>query len=474
MRDGGRIAAGGQSGGEPRRCRGSGRRDGCGDPWQVARGHTYEEGVRARGGSRPPPVGADVEMTSPGSPLMMTMKSGGNDSSGMVHTNCEPEAFVGDNVDDELAGRGYTGNLLFFTSHADLGDPIARDRAWFYGFYNHFRIDRPDGGAGWRGGNVCHTYWTGSAPALRPRRHGSVEDGRPFASAPGPGRRGAGGPDGSAGSPFGSGAPALDAWNVCSTEHPVRLSRDRPGLRSRRAGNRGRVQVDPGRISVRDSDGRRVARRGGGREGPREPGRPLHRRAGRGPRPPAPERDPRADRGPGGVPHVRGLRSGIQVRAAASTPVAVGLDPDVGGIDEPVTVDGAAPVIDPRRQRTDTHITVDELQEIPSARDPWVLLQTVPGVVVDRVNVGGRSPVSSRSTWRRERAPPRTRGRSTAWSSPTWHCSPRRRTGTSTSSRIVRINTGGADVRNQAAGAAVDIVLQERDVRLAEPRPSGQ
>ena len=89
-------------------------------------------------------AGADVQMTAPGSLVMMTMKSGGNDWSGLFHGDYEHESFVGENIDDELASRGYTGNpnLLFFETHADLGGPIARDRAWFYGFYNHFRIDK--------------------------------------------------------------------------------------------------------------------------------------------------------------------------------------------------------------------------------------------------------------------------------------------------------------------------------------------
>ena len=34
-------------------------------------------------------------------------------------------------------------------------------------------------------------------------------------------------------------------------------------------------------------------------------------------------------------------------------------------------------------------MTLEELQNIPSARDPWVVMQTVPGIIVDRVNVGG-------------------------------------------------------------------------------------
>ena len=89
-------------------------------------------------------AGADVEMTAPGSLVMMTMKSGGNEFSGLLHGDYEHKSFVADNRDADLEARGYTGNpnLLFFETHADLGGPIVRDRAWFYGFYNHFRIDK--------------------------------------------------------------------------------------------------------------------------------------------------------------------------------------------------------------------------------------------------------------------------------------------------------------------------------------------
>ncbi len=56
---------------------------------------------------------------------------------------------------------------------------------------------------------------------------------------------------------------------------------------------------------------------------------------------------------------------------------------------EQVTVQAETPAIDPKRIAISTNVTVDELEKVPNSRDPWVVLQTVPGVVVDRVNVGG-------------------------------------------------------------------------------------
>ena len=148
----------------------------------------------------------------------------------------------------------------------------------------------------------------------------------------------------------------------------------------------------------------------------------------------------------------------VQVRAASASPLVATLE--VGGVEETVTVSGSAPIIDPRRQSTDTHVTVEELQEIPSARDPWVVLQTIPGVVVDRVNVGGaesgqqsiyvaKGASSGENTWTLDGVVITDMA---SLSSPTyWDFD---------QFQEVRINTGGADVRNQTPGAAVDVVLK--------------
>ncbi len=61
----------------------------------------------------------------------------------------------------------------------------------------------------------------------------------------------------------------------------------------------------------------------------------------------------------------------------------------VAGVHEALTISGETPVVDTKRQGTATTITRDELSRIPSSRDPWALMRTIPGVTVDRVNVAG-------------------------------------------------------------------------------------
>ncbi|OLC46679.1 MAG: hypothetical protein AUH43_13335, partial [Acidobacteria bacterium 13_1_40CM_65_14] len=77
----------------------------------------------------------------------------------------------------------------------------------------------------------------------------------------------------------------------------------------------------------------------------------------------------------------------VVVAAGSSTPLNVRLS--VAGAAETVNVTAATPIIDTKRTGTSTTISLEELQNIPSGRDPWVVMQTVPGIIVDRVNVGG-------------------------------------------------------------------------------------
>lgn len=89
-------------------------------------------------------AGADVEMNTPGSAVVQMTKSGGNVFRALANITYEGERFVGQNLDDTTRARGFTGqpNLIFWEGHADLGGPLVNDRIWFFGAYNHFKIDK--------------------------------------------------------------------------------------------------------------------------------------------------------------------------------------------------------------------------------------------------------------------------------------------------------------------------------------------
>ncbi|MCM2268685.1 MAG: TonB-dependent receptor [Thermoanaerobaculia bacterium] len=58
-------------------------------------------------------------------------------------------------------------------------------------------------------------------------------------------------------------------------------------------------------------------------------------------------------------------------------------------VEETITITAESPLLDARKVSTGATIDKTELEKIPTARDPWVILQSTPGVLVDRVNVGG-------------------------------------------------------------------------------------
>jgi hypothetical protein len=54
-----------------------------------------------------------------------------------------------------------------------------------------------------------------------------------------------------------------------------------------------------------------------------------------------------------------------------------------------MTATAESPLLDERRISTGATVSQSELEKVPTARDPWAVLQKTPGVMTDRVNVGG-------------------------------------------------------------------------------------
>ncbi|HEV2846194.1 MAG TPA: TonB-dependent receptor, partial [Thermoanaerobaculia bacterium] len=77
----------------------------------------------------------------------------------------------------------------------------------------------------------------------------------------------------------------------------------------------------------------------------------------------------------------------LAVNVGRNTSVEITLSSEV--ITDIVNVTAEAPLIDKRRVANSQTVTLSDLEKIPTARDPWAVLQTAPGVLTDRINVGG-------------------------------------------------------------------------------------
>jgi len=81
------------------------------------------------------------------------------------------------------------------------------------------------------------------------------------------------------------------------------------------------------------------------------------------------------------------VREGITVTIGFTAQVNQQLA--ISTVQETVTVSGESPIVDTKATTAKTTFDLESLQNIPSARDPWVMLQRVPNISMDRLNVGG-------------------------------------------------------------------------------------
>jgi hypothetical protein len=76
----------------------------------------------------------------------------------------------------------------------------------------------------------------------------------------------------------------------------------------------------------------------------------------------------------------------IVINIGRNTSIEVKLSP---AVEDVITVTAESPLLDERRISTGATVSQTELEKIPTARDPWAILQSTPGVLTDRINVGG-------------------------------------------------------------------------------------
>src|SRR5262249_51105412 len=145
--------------------------------------------------------------------------------------------------------------------------------------------------------------------------------------------------------------------------------------------------------------------------------------------------------------------------AGSVVPLKVALG--VQGVSEQVQVLADTPVVQPKKQTISTSITNQELQNIPSARDPWVVLQTVPGVIIDRVNVGG-SESGQQSSYQAKGAS----GGDNTWNMDGIAITDMAATGATPTYydfdmfQEMQVTTGGADLTSATPGVQLNMVLK--------------
>src|SRR5260370_11378321 len=83
------------------------------------------------------------------------------------------------------------------------------------------------------------------------------------------------------------------------------------------------------------------------------------------------------------------IKEGIQITVNFSANVSTQLG--VSSVQETVTVTGESPIVDTKQTGTRQTFTLEQLQSIPSARDPWVILQQTAGIAMDRENIAGKT-----------------------------------------------------------------------------------
>ena len=151
------------------------------------------------------------------------------------------------------------------------------------------------------------------------------------------------------------------------------------------------------------------------------------------------------------------VRPNVIVAVGASVEIAIELV--LAEVAEEIIVSASTPVLDVKRQGNVTNFDQVMLNEVPTPRDPWALMQHLPGVSIARPNVGG-----SESTNQAQFTARGDNGGNTMWNIDGVTITDMAALGASTTYfdfnvfEEVQFTTGGLDSRQQTGGLGINLV----------------
>ena len=159
------------------------------------------------------------------------------------------------------------------------------------------------------------------------------------------------------------------------------------------------------------------------------------------------------------------VNEGIQVTVGFNAQVNAVMG--ISTVQETITVTGESPIVDTKEVGTKQTFTNELLQSIPSARDPWVILQQTAGIAMDRENVGGNMSGQQSNYVSRGGNPTNNK-----WSLDGVDITDMAATGASPSYydfdafEEMTITTGGVDVTQQTGGVGINLVTKSGSDRF--------
>jgi len=159
------------------------------------------------------------------------------------------------------------------------------------------------------------------------------------------------------------------------------------------------------------------------------------------------------------------VKEGFRLQLAEGAQVNQALE--ISSVQETVTVSGETPLVDLRDTSRTSRFTQEALQSIPSARDPWVIIEQSAGIAMDRQNVGGSASGQQSNFVARGAAMAQQK-----WNVDGVDVTDMNATGGSPvyydfdAFEEMQISTGGADVSMQSPGVGVNLVTKSGTDRL--------